>query len=41
MPLLWNSKVAHLLGRNKELTIAILNSNLKKLEETESSSAHG
>ena len=32
MPLLWNSKVAHLLGRNKELTIAILNSNLKKLK---------
>ena len=32
MPLLWNSKVAHLLGGNKELTIAILNSNLKKLK---------
>ena len=32
MPLLWNSKVAHLLGKNKELAMAILNSNLKKLK---------
>lgn len=31
VPLLWNSKVSHLLGTNQELARAILNSNLKKL----------
>lgn len=31
MPLVWNNKVDHLLGRNQNLAKAILNSNFKKL----------
>ncbi|XP_068245280.1 uncharacterized protein [Palaemon carinicauda] len=31
MPLLWNSKVSHLLGKNYKLAEAVLKSNLKKL----------
>ena len=33
MPLLWNSKVSHLLGKNFNLSIIILKSNLKKIAE--------
>ena len=33
MPLMWNSKVAHLLGSNKELAVAVLKSNLNKLRK--------
>lgn len=33
MPLLWNSKVAHLLGRNTNLAKKILQSNLRKLSK--------
>ncbi|XP_068234742.1 uncharacterized protein [Palaemon carinicauda] len=35
MPLLWNSKVSHLLGRNYNLVKAVLKSNLKKLRKNE------
>ena len=33
MPLIWNNKVDHLLGRNKNLATQILNSNFKKLSK--------
>ena len=33
MPLLWNTSVSHLLGKNYNLSIAILNSNFKKLSK--------
>lgn len=33
MPLLWNSKISHLLGQNYNLSYTILMSNLKKLKE--------
>ena len=32
VPLLWNSKVGHLLGKNRNLSEAILKSNLRKLQ---------
>ena len=35
MPVLWNPKVCHLLGSNKELAIAILKSNLNKLKKND------
>ena len=35
MPLLWNSKVAHFLGTNYNLSYKILHSNLKKLSRIE------
>ena len=33
MPLMWNSKSQHMLGKNKNLALAILKSNLKKLQK--------
>ena len=33
MPLLWNSSYSHLLGKNKNLSVAVLNSNFKKLSK--------
>jgi hypothetical protein len=35
MPLLWNDKIHHLLGRNLELSRQILSSNFKKLRKNE------
>ena len=35
MPLMWNSKIAHLLGKNFNLSKQILKSNLRKLKRTE------
>ena len=35
MPVLWNPKVCHLLANNKELAVAILKSNLKRLKKNE------
>ncbi|XP_068225114.1 uncharacterized protein [Palaemon carinicauda] len=35
VPLLWNFKVAHLLGTNYELALMVLKSNLKKLQKDE------
>ena len=36
IPLLWNSKTQHLLGKNYNLSKAVLNSNLPKLSKNES-----
>ena len=36
VPLLWNTKVSHLLSKNEMLSKAILNSNLKKLKRKDS-----
>ena len=33
MPLLWNSKSAHLIGKNRKLSTLILKSNLKRLQK--------